>query len=276
MHNSNLWYWKQNGKVTGPFPAGQIHEYILLKRIHPNDLVSQDKETWCRVVSIPELLPDILKHKKDENFKDRLQAAKRWADDRNTDRLSVNKEGKEIHHTNTHVNIKTFGWGSAVILFVLIALIIAGSFYFMPQKSMMAFNCQHDTDGGLNYDNCKKNGEDFSAKNLQNASFNNAELSNTNFHASKLSHTLFKYAELIGADLSRAKLDHADLTGANLSGAKLDRTDFSFANLSYADLSKAKAKNIKLKQTQLSKTIWFNGQVCAQGSIGKCLVKGKK
>mgnify|MGYP006897128102 CR=1 FL=1 len=33
MVNTNLWYWKQDGKVLGPFPAGQIQEYIILTQL---------------------------------------------------------------------------------------------------------------------------------------------------------------------------------------------------------------------------------------------------
>ena len=39
--------------------------------------------------------------------------------------------------------------------------------------------------------------------------------------------------------------------------------------------SRIYTNNIKLNGANLSKTIWFNGQTCASGSIGRCLISKK-
>ena len=131
MGNTNLWYWKQNGKVTGPFPAGQIQEYIILKRVHPNDLMSQDKENWVKVSSIPALIPDIIKEKNKENYEERLAATKRWIDDRDSNRnasieslLDEKKSNKGKRRTITHIVINTFGWKPAIAVFILISFVL--------------------------------------------------------------------------------------------------------------------------------------------------------
>ena len=84
-----MWYLRKNGEVKGPYPAGLISRYILLGRINDGDEVSGDGEEWLVIRDIPELIPDVMKgDASDPLVQERLQAARRWADERGA--VSVN------------------------------------------------------------------------------------------------------------------------------------------------------------------------------------------
>ena len=78
---TQLWYLKAKGRIKGPFASGLISKNILLGRIHPDDLLSQDKEIWRKASSIREVMPDVIKHRHEANYKERLKAARRWDDE---------------------------------------------------------------------------------------------------------------------------------------------------------------------------------------------------
>jgi len=60
MRNSFLWYLKRGDKVTGPFPAKVISDYLLLGRIRQDDLLSTDRKNWEQAVDHRELFPPVL------------------------------------------------------------------------------------------------------------------------------------------------------------------------------------------------------------------------
>ncbi len=68
-----------------------------------------------------------------------------------------------------------------------------------------------------------------------------------------------------GCDKSGYLLAGADLRQANLTGV-----NFSGANLSYANLGGAELTGVLLQGARLDGTIWTDGKVCAQGSLGHC------
>ncbi len=274
MAQNLQWYWKRDGKVKGPFATGLIQKYIILGRVHPDDLMSQDKQTWRRAATIRALIPEVYKHRNDENFAERLKAAKRWAEDRTEIRADM--EDTIPRHHNTRLRIKTLGWKSILLWLLLMTVLLAAFFVFMPKQQKVVVDCSLKLEAGGVFDNCvfKKNAP--RSRDLTKISMKNAIMRGMNLSDTRLSHAQLHYSQMQGVNLSNARLDHAQLYGANLKGAILLNTDFSHADLSYADLSKARVKNINLKQARLSKTIWFNGQVCANGSLGRCLVEVKK
>ena len=80
---SNKWYLRSHGQVKGPFPAGLVSRYILLGRINDGDEVSSDGNEWIVIRDVPELIPQVLKgDASDPIVLERLQAARRWADER--------------------------------------------------------------------------------------------------------------------------------------------------------------------------------------------------
>jgi len=265
---NKLWYWKQGGKVTGPFPSGLLQKYIILGRVKPSDLMSQDKQTWQRAATIRDLIPEVVRHKSDPNYEERLEAARRWADDRGDDRDSDGETRKR----NTHLGIKVLGWKGILLVILLAAGAIWAAFRFTPDKMFMDIDCMAEPAAGIVYDGCDLHGKNFSGKNLKKASFRNANLVGADFSNANLSQSLMQYSDLSRANLAKTKFKKADLTAAKLSGATLFRTNFIDADLSFADLTRAKAKTIRLKRTKLAKTIWFNGQVCAEQSVDKCLI----
>ncbi|MFK5984140.1 MAG: pentapeptide repeat-containing protein [Pseudomonadota bacterium] len=275
MSNKSLWYWKKDGKIKGPFAAGLIQQYIILRRVHPNDLMSKDKKLWRKASTINQLIPEVVKNKHIENYDERLKAAKRWADDRGNSRDNLADEKFNQRKHVTRIGIHTLGWKSMVIVILVLIAVIYAIFYFTPERLISAVDCLAKPVAGINLQACALARKNFSNLDIQNANFKNALMQDINLSHSILSHSQMQYSQLANSNLTGTKLDHSDLTAASLSNAILKGTDFSYANLSYANLHRAKVSNIKLIGANLSKAIWFNGQVCATGSIGRCLINKK-
>ena len=94
MAGSNTWFIRRRGEVIGPYPGGLVSRYILLGRVQETDEVSSDGREWLLVSDVPELIPEILKgDTSDPLIQERLQAARRWADERNRDRRTDGEMG---------------------------------------------------------------------------------------------------------------------------------------------------------------------------------------
>jgi uncharacterized protein YjbI with pentapeptide repeats len=72
-------------------------------------------------------------------------------------------------------------------------------------------------------------------------------------------------ANLKGANLSSAVLTNANLSGANLTNANLGNANLNGANLSKADLTGA-----NLIGAEFTGTVWTDGRICEEGSLGSC------
>lgn len=275
MNNeSQLWYLKVKGRVKGPFATGLISKNILLGRIHPNDLLSQDKELWRKASSIREVMPDVIKHRHDPNYKERLNAARRWADEREEVR-EVDAGGNEKIYTPrkkiTHLKIKTTGLLGIIGLIVVLSGLILALFKFTPDDPLAQIDCSAKGQDAVIFDGCHLQRKNFSELSLRNSSFKNTLLQNSQFKNSNLQAAQMDYANLSHADLSGANLTGASLRAVDLRGAVLNTTNLNKADLSYADLTGAKASKIKLTDTKLANTIWFDGSICDKESIGRCL-----
>ena len=99
--------------------------------------------------------------------------------------------------------------------------------------------CQEDLDRALKGDKdlagAKLEGADLHGRDFSGADFRGAEVEKVNFQ---------------GANLSNANFRNADLEEANLKGANIKGANFSGAELEY--------------------TIWVDGRICAEGSVGGC------
>ncbi|MCW8931093.1 MAG: pentapeptide repeat-containing protein [Gammaproteobacteria bacterium] len=271
---TQLWYLKAKGRIKGPFASGLISKNILLGRIQPNDLLSQDKENWRKASSIREIMPDVIKHRNDANYKERLKAARRWADERDEVReLDVNGEEKIYTPRKkvTHLKIKTTGILGLIGLIVLFSGLIFALFMFTPDDPLAQIDCSAKAQNDIVYDGCHLQRKDFSNQSLKNSSFKNSLLQNTHFVKAQLQESHLDYANLSHSDLSGANLTQASLRAVDLRSAVLVGTIFTKADLSYADLTGAKASKIKITGTKLAHTIWFDGRVCAKESVGRCL-----
>jgi len=59
-HTNNWFIRRKGGSIKGPFPTGQVEQYLLLGRFVISDEVSLDKVDWKKISSIPQLIPEIL------------------------------------------------------------------------------------------------------------------------------------------------------------------------------------------------------------------------
>ena len=277
MHqDSQLWYVKKNGRIKGPFATGLISQNILLGRIHPSDLLSQDKEIWRKASTVREVMPDVVKYRNDPNYKERLKAARRWADERSEVR-EANPDGQEYAHSPrkkaTRLGIKTTGLFGIIVLISVITGFIYTMFVFTPDAPIAQINCASTGRDGSVFDRCHLQGRDFSRRSLTASSFKNALLQNSRFRQSNLQHSHFDYANLSNADLTQADFSGASMKAVDLRGAVLNAAVFTDADMSYADLTGAKAAKIKLTGAKLANTIWFDGHICAKESVGSCLAQ---
>ncbi len=290
------WYYRKNGKVKGPFAAGLLSRYILLGRLALDDEVSHDKQTWRVVKSTRELIPDVMKGDMNDPFvRERLKAARRWADERYRgerryseeeqagadrqagDRRHVESEEEIAYrqHRNKRLGIGVRGENTVLGWLLLIASLIAigyaGYFAYTHQSEDKPVDCNSAPAEGVNWRNCAMQGLNLQAINvskseLNNANFTGADLKGARLSDSDASYTNFSLARLTGADFRNTML-----LGANFRNASLRDADFSGADLSFANLADADITNIKLENANLSKAIWVDGQPCLQGSVGGCL-----
>lgn len=287
MNKINAWYIRSQleGQIKGPFPAGQISQEILLGRYQLDDEVSHDKDEWFAVRSIPELLPDIfLENHDDPAFKDRLAAARRWADERrgvaDIDTQSERRENesyenveiRRLHRLATETKkestpLTTFIQLGAVFIIVFAVIMLA--FQYSP-KDKKAADCSIEAKQGVNWSNCNLSGEQLIKAELVAANLMNANLQTTNFYAADLSHANLQYAQLHLANLKYANLAKANLKGANLIGADLSNTSFIQADLSYANLRDVIISNTDFSKARLDNAIWIDGRTCGANSIGDC------
>lgn len=270
---AQLWYLKVKGRIKGPFTTGLISKNLLLGRIHPSDLLSQDKEVWRKASTIREVMPDVIKQRNDPNYKERLRAARRWADEREKVR-EVDENGREIVYEPrkkvTHLRIKTTGILGIIAIVVIISGLIFAMFKFTPDDPLAKIDCSATAMDGVIFDGCHLQRKIFNNISLKASSFKNALLQSSQFKQASLQDSNLDYANLSHADLSQANLSRASLRAADLRGSVLNNTIFTNADLSYADLTGARASKIKFTSAKLSNTIWFDGRVCHKDSIGGC------
>ena len=274
--DSQLWYIRAGGEITGPFASGLISKNILLGRIHPNDELSKNKKQWRKASSVQELMPEVIKHRHEGNYKERLRAARRWADERGELR-EKNDEGDEKIYTPrkqvTHLGIKTTGILGIIAFVIFLLGFVYTIFIFTPDELLVKADCTSSgQDSGI-FDSCHLQRRNFSQRSLKGSSFKNTLLQNSSFKDSSLQKSQFDFANLSNANLSNANFTEASFKGADLSNSNLNRTIFTKADLSYANLTGAKSVKIKLKGANLANAIWFDGRTCSKNSIGKCLSK---
>lgn len=287
MSKTSAWYIRSSKfeGVKGPFPAGQISQEILLGRYLPDDEVSHDKEEWVKIRSVAELLPDILRQdRNDPQFKNRLAAAQRWADERRgvtkIDQSAERRAGesyeseeiKRLHRLAQSTKKKsnplvTFAQFTFVIL--AIALVITLAFQYSP-KDKTKVDCTAEAKQGVDWSSCNLSGSQLLKVNLVAANLTGTNLQAANLLASDLSLATLKYAELQLANLKYVNFTKANLKAANLTGADLSNASFVQADLSYANLRDANITNTHFEKARMDNVIWVDGRTCRVGSVGAC------
>ena len=279
---------RRDKTVKGPFPAGQIAQFLLVGRFKLSDEISVDREEWKPIKSCPELIPDVLRGDPDDaQAQDRLAAARRWADERRPSVQGAAEEHRKSPESDTTLDYRKHRESiykrlsqrkeavaiQAIIVLLLVVASVYVGFSFMPEQKQVDADCQAPASTGVNWKYCRLAGTIAIKQDLSDATLNSAILTGANFFASTFNNADLDYADLSVSNLSFAVFTNASLKGANLQQADLTEADFTQANLTYADFSGAKIKGMKLTGAKLDNAIWVDGQTCLPGSVGACNVR---
>lgn len=284
MAKKTIWYLRRSGKIKGPFPAGQISQYVLLGRISTEVEASQDKEVWVPIKRLPELIPEVMVAALDDEDREaqrRLQAARRWADERRgldeeweqADRRNpIASEHSRMAHAFPIRQVSLYRWMIGVSVFVMLVVfgVMQYTSDFELQGEQAVVNCKEKPAPGVNWSNCRMSGLQLLKSDLKGANLYSAVLYGSNLYGSNLSSANLSYADLSMTNLSYVEFLHAILKGASLHNADLTNTDLSEADLSYADLTGAKLQGAILTGSRLGNTIWIDGRTCLPDSVGIC------
>ena len=182
MQNQYLWYVRRGGEIRGPFAAGLVSRHILLGRISLDDELSQDRETWATVSALPELIPEAMRADPHDSLaRERLHAARRWADERLRERRGANdivpegvsrrsgdRRQQEPAEVVQHRAAKAgrdvgqearFNGKWAAIVIGGIVLFVAGLLYLsQPASENAAWDCTVSARPGVNWSDCRMEG----------------------------------------------------------------------------------------------------------------------
>ena len=286
------WYIRNEDKVIGPFPAGHIQQSILLGRIGLNDQASKDKEEWVVVRTCAELIPDVLKLGRDvENRQERIEAAKRWADERRyerrdgeaPDRVGPGRRDEESYtaaeyreHREAVLAQNKRRRDKSLIGIVLVVLILTlgvAAGFLLPSPEQEAAQCTSPASVNVNWRNCQFVGLQSLNSNLNSAVLANANLESSNLVGSSIKQADLSYINLRHANLSFVNLSRSRLIGADLRNSDLSNVNFNGADLSYANLTGATITNTDFNGAMLKNTLWVDGQTCLAQSVGECLTQ---
>lgn len=279
------WFVRSHGKVTGPFPAGLIGRYLLLGRIGFEDEVSADRQLWTPVKRvrglIPEVIMEVARNPNDEAAKERLKAAKRWADERLDDapRTSAGDRGSEEQAELKHRALMAGRQHKRrrqnrllqTLFIIVFSLAVTGvALLVPPREGVSEPDCNAPAAPGVIWRNCLLAQRELANSNLEGADLRNSVLRGAMLRAARLVDSDIAYSDLSGANLRGADLSGANLKGANLRGADLSHARLHHSDLSYADLTGANIGDAELTGAKLDHAILGVGDLCLPGSIGRC------
>lgn len=299
--NPSLWYIRSATGVQGPFPSGQIAQYVELGRLGPEDRISLDGAHWVTVAGSGQFTEALETRARavatqgvaadtaEDWARERALARLRWADERRTaepvagDRpdarsgesvvlLSLRQDhaltqSRTQQAVQRHPAYRYAGLAGLVLAGIAIALWYGQSRQPEPVAAplLAAPDCTVPPAAYVNWQGCDKRWATLRGRDLKGARLGGGRLD-----AADLSQTDLSYADLRRASLRGSSLRGARLIGADLSGADLTGADFSGAVLDYASLSGAQVSGVRWADARLGKTIWVDGRSCAPGSMGQC------
>ena len=286
------WFIRKQRKVTGPFPDGQLKQLLILGRLSIRDEISKDQQEWTPICDYPELIPDVLlESSEDEQAAERLQAARRWADERRTERRLEedpirtgpgrrDPEGYATQEYREHreglvVELKSRKESFVIGLFLTTVLLVFGAIagFLWEPTEIEGAECLADARAEVNWSDCPKANTQQINQNLSNANLSGGVFYNANFSGSNMQGADLAYGNFSLANLSRVNLSGARLIGADMHNADLSETNFSSADLSLADFRGANIEKTNFMNANLSNAIWIDGQICLKGSIGRCVAE---
>lgn len=299
---SHIWYTRHGEEAKGPFPIGQIRRYVLLGRLHYDDQVSPDGETWSRVLDTPAVIPDVMRNLKAPEDYERLERARLREDERlDPDRRHTpdlpepkdwERRNRNDRRRDEQVEVVQHRLLKADLIeglrrqrpnyrlqigvtVVLVAAVVVGYFIANPQTTEVARECGEPPRAGINWDTCQLDGSQLENADLRGASARNVNLARALLRFGVLSGADLSYGVFSETDFTGADLGQAHLVGANLRGANLTGADLRDADLSYADLAGAVLVDAKLEGARFDKAVWPDQQECGVGSVGGCLLSGR-
>ena len=307
MPSKNSWYIKSGQQISGPFPSKLVSQRVLLGRLQLSDEASQDKENWSVIRNIPELVPDLLKMDQSDSFvQERIAAARRWSDERGSfdrrhrqsaesnnqyadqrsgrerrqleDLEEINyREERDVRQESDTYQVrqvnrqpKSYTLHSLVLLFIVVASIYAAYVYWPRAQLEGPNSCDALPAQKVNWSNCSLQcvavkDVQMQGATLKNANLTGARFTNVNLSGADMSYAIFSLANMRGSDLS-----NSHMIGVNFRNADLSHVDLSSSNLAYANFSGARLVGTNFSNAILEKAIWFDGRMCAVGSVGSC------
>lgn len=288
MNTTKAWYIRSqsNGEIKGPFPGGQITQEILLGRHKMDDEVSHDKEEWLTLRDVSELVPEVFtENQNDPGFKDRLAAARRWADERRgiadidahgerrANESYEKEELKRLHRLANEAKKKTnplATYAQLTIALVLIVIVITLAFQYSPDSEKKLTDCSSPAKQGVDWNGCNLSGSQLVRAKLIAANLMGTNLQTANLYAADLSHANLQYSQLHLSNMKYVNFTKANLKGASLVGSDLTGAIFTQANLSYANFRDAIIDSTDFSNARLDNAIWVDGRICRTNSIGSC------
>lgn len=285
------WYVRHKGRISGPFSKGLIRRQVLLGRIFNDDEFSQDQMKWQRLSQLRDLVPAVMTANLDEPLaKQRLAAARRWADDRDdmphsiiSDDVGENVSGgKEVDGEygqlslgirNKLAFIQRERWKNGFFMFLIFTLfiVVIGSYLSMNTPVVeRSIDCSAAAEPAVVWDNCMMSGVVLRGLNLQGARLMNANLVGADLSSANMAGAELSYALMAGVNAVSVNWQSARLVGTNLQQANLAGANLSQADLSYANLLAANIRGVNFSGAKLDKVRWVDGRICAVGSVTHC------
>jgi hypothetical protein len=283
---NTLWYVRQEGEVTGPFPSRVLTNNLMLGRLTMDDQACLDGTNWLAIADITVLHPEQevdvrTKITLDErNGFDRRQTIEGESEkkrQRSEDRRAP-ENPDTIRRRQFHtILMQKFREQQSPILWPLVAvalllLSVVSTAIFSPTLLPVSqVDCNAPADIAVNWNNCLKPNLQLANTTMNNAQLRSARLTNSNLISATLISADMAYADLSFSALNYSQLQNADLVGANLEQADLSNADLSNADLSYANLLNANLEGAILDNVSFDHAIWPNGDMCSIRSVGQCI-----
>ncbi|MDH5178627.1 MAG: pentapeptide repeat-containing protein [Gammaproteobacteria bacterium] len=279
----HLWYIRREGEVSGPFPTGQVVQYLVLGRFQVTDEASANQADWQPIDDIDELSQEL------EAVPD-LNSARRWADERRRERRYGNDEEREaadrrqgetlshyISRAAREMLIDTFwqgtsGGAKASLIFVgAVVVVVSLMILLTPSKSPFSEKCTAPFAQGVDLSHCdladaRINLSNLTRANLMGAYLQGARVVNSSFMLANLQYIEFDHAVITNVSFARS-----NIKGGSYRKAELKGVTFLDANLTYADFRGAKLQDVDFTGANMSHAIWTDGKPCRSKTIESCL-----
>ena len=242
--HDRIWYVRQGGRESGPYPSGQLRRLLDDAIVQPEDEVSEDRQAWRRAREVPEVLP--LRFRRPEGAVDAVRESEKRRDTRTALR-----------------SLATIG--------LLVAVALTTAWFYQGRTTVPAADCAAPPGPGVNLARCPLDGLVAPGLDLTGAVLSNASLAGARLERVVLERADLRFANLAAAQLGYARAADAQLKGANLRAADLAYADLHTADLSYADLTGAVLGGAVLDGARFEHALWVDGTRCAPGSVGACL-----